>query len=676
LEAPAKAKYNSDYIVCDKERYIEWLKAWHEADYSLPPEGAEGTDDQKQRVRKIHELARRTGNFPLTEKFKLVIFGEARLYSPIHFPFADENGTLLPNPFFEEIFDWPKDWGDEDISRYESCRDTIMHMLSSPTYKEQFIELLFLLSGFSFHLDIKKNNPNETKLKNCLLSKLLTVTNVHYALHIEKCCINNFLYTEGSGGELICQDSFFLSGFCINLKYSPLLHFSNSHFPIKTELKIGNISKISIDDSKFSNEKSLNLTSGSRDCSLEIVNSSFNKALILGTKNGSHNTEINGITVNDNVKVYTGDYGSIKIRGICNIRGGLKIDTNSATTINIKGKIHIFQNVEIKNKNGACTLEAEGLELGGHLSLEESDFKKVTISKCIIKNELILDNICVTDSVHILDNQEIRGTSLKAFGTDQSGRNSAFPEFMFKNNTINGKFDAENRQFNGATAFDSTHFKYPPQFHGSTLHSNTSFRGCKFKLIPPEDKNNDPDTFFQNAESAFRNLRHKMEEHRSKHEEARFFGLEVESRRLHSKTSSSEKFFSNLYKATSNYGQNIGSCLKAFASWNVCFFNAYFVLGIAFNYPAVVLDSKGYFSYPIQTAIFTLEQIFKPFQIWHPSYFSSSGKTKNVTQLVWVDNLSFESFQFIKLIATTQSIGTTVLFALLLIVIRRKFQLS
>jgi cytoskeletal protein CcmA (bactofilin family) len=671
LKASAKAKYNSDYIVCDKERYIEWLKAWHEADYSLPNDGNQPTQEQENRINQINKIDHAGQTRFARFRFPIQLFGEKRLYSPLQFPFADDESYLLPNPFYSEKILPPYYWNTEHITEYGEFKSRLESIFTS-TFAENIIQTLTIIKGFSWARSSFPARIVNTVLKNSLIARGLEITQSG-AVDLQHCIIKDFDANKAKPKSFKSKNSRFYSSF-----------------------KLRRVGSLDISDSNFEGIENFTTTPFEHNGKNTIESSSFDGNLTLHSGDGEKSIVINKCTIK-NLQISASENSEILIENKTKINGNLTIDGTQLKTITIKDNAPIQGECTITNRTSThetnseniCTLSIDKTDFAQDLIFSHSAFKNIAIKECLFNQNLVLKNAYALESIEI-SGCIIQGNFDYSRDPKQTNEHSTIPKFDFKKVHVHGVFTAEHRNFIGRTSFVETTFHNPPIMHGATLHTNTIFRRSNFELTTPKK---DPDGYYQNAEAAFRDLRHKMEGHRSKHEEARFFGLELESRRQHSKTDFLERVFLSLYKDISDYGQKIGEAVKSLIIWNLFFLLIYQLISIVFfnkcihssksigwcpyskntNFLSTVIEFLKTLS---QSAMFTLEQTFRPFQIWRSDYFSGNNSCDDNGHFIWIDCINYDTFQLIKLIATVQSFGTAVLFALLLIVIRRKFQLS
>jgi uncharacterized protein YjbI with pentapeptide repeats len=179
---------------------------------------------------------------------------------------------------------------------------------------------------------------------------------------------------------------------------------------------------------------------------------------------------------------------------------------------------------------------------------------------------------------------------------------------------------------------------------------------------------------YADMERAFRTLKLLMENGRSKTEEARFFRLELVARRRRFNrrmVSRSEIFFSYLYSFFSNYGESLLRPL----------------FGLALN---VVVSTLFLFWISVSTSIPTSWQTrivsstslaaknaFQPFSIWSAAEGDASALPAPLRrEEAFVHEMLTRALWPTRLIATAESIFAIAMIFLLLLALRRRFQIT
>lgn len=181
----------------------------------------------------------------------------------------------------------------------------------------------------------------------------------------------------------------------------------------------------------------------------------------------------------------------------------------------------------------------------------------------------------------------------------------AFPRAaLFRGAHFRGPARFVNRRFLTKTDFAEATFEVAPEFHGCTLHQDTSFRDARFL-----DRVGKAGV---DAVRAYRTLRLAMEQTRARSEQAMFYALEQAALRNSGRIRGWDALLSRLYEITSDYGRNSLAPLFWLAwSWGA-FFLVYlmFLTGL---YGLVVTPDAFW-----DIVRFTTMQIVRPFDALLP----------------------------------------------------------
>lgn len=235
-----------------------------------------------------------------------------------------------------------------------------------------------------------------------------------------------------------------------------------------------------------------------------------------------------------------------------------------------------------------------------------------------------------------------------------------FANIDFRGATFATKVDFGNRAFQGKTYFDGVEFSGVPEFHGCTLHQDTTFPRIE----------NFRDTQSTGAARAYRTLRLAMKQQEAHEEEAMFWALEQRSKRYSLECNPLENWknlfnwipwlLSGAYALLSNYGLSINRPLIALAVW---LFGAtpisYFCLR------DIVDKLCGSTTYSDLLG-FSIAQSLRPFFIW------GDYDDRNIRTVFGSDEFSF----LIKMLATVDSIVSLTLIALFILAVRRRFRMQ
>jgi len=223
-------------------------------------------------------------------------------------------------------------------------------------------------------------------------------------------------------------------------------------------------------------------------------------------------------------------------------------------------------------------------------------------------------------------------------------KHGEFNEIDFTGTTFAAKADFQNRAFKGKTKFDDCHFAVAPEFHNATLHEDTSFINTNFD-----------DTSNSSAAASYRTLRRKMEEHRSKQNQSKFYALELRSVRMSGALQGTAKFLSYLYDMFCGYGLRMGRPIAWLFGINFAFTCLYFTIGLNYKQNHFFPNFK-----------FTMEQLVRPFYVWMGTYKPPSGLNN-----IW-DDVAI----FFQVLASFQSLISLGLLTLLILSIRRQFKMD
>eukprot|EP00439_Symbiodinium_sp_Y106_P089981 s1_g2517.t1 len=236
----------------------------------------------------------------------------------------------------------------------------------------------------------------------------------------------------------------------------------------------------------------------------------------------------------------------------------------------------------------------------------------------------------------------------------------AFGDIDFRGAKFSTTVDFGNRAFQGKTYFDGVIFGGLPEFHGSSLHQDTTFPSMGgFR-----------NTKATGAAQAYRTLRLAMKQQEAHEEEAMFWALEQRSKRKHLKLNPLKTWrntlywtpwmLSGFYALLSNYGLSINRPLTALASW--------LFAATPLSYFCLRADVDKLFGTVSYWELFgfSLAQSVRPFFIWGD--YEGDG-IKSVLGAN-VDVLS------VKLFATADSLISLVLIALLILAVRRRFRMQ
>lgn len=242
----------------------------------------------------------------------------------------------------------------------------------------------------------------------------------------------------------------------------------------------------------------------------------------------------------------------------------------------------------------------------------------------------------------------------KATPADADQPNDTFNKLDFTNSVFSDQVWFHNRVFLDRTSFENVTFNIAPEFHGCTLHENTTFPFIDgFK-----------DTRDSRAAHSYRTLRLAMKVQESHEAEDMFWSLEQKSKRkclnLKHPRNWAPWMLSAFYGGASNYGLSVNRPISLNGAW-------FFIIA-----PFVYFSLRDNTDRLISTITysdllgFSLAQSVRPFLSW-------SDYDGSEIRLVLGDNIDVLS---VKLFATADSLISLILLALLILAVRRRFRMQ
>ncbi len=325
-----------------------------------------------------------------------------------------------------------------------------------------------------------------------------------------------------------------------------------------------------------------------------------------------------------------------------------------------------FQRVNFKEVNFSNAIfykkvNFDSLRFIGNANFSKCLFKKgVSFRGCKFDNELILDRSEFHSHVNFqnalfADLVSIKRTKFMGkvdFSMPSStinkveDRYGTFPYINFENSIFGDETIFINRRFLTTTYFSGCTFKMAPQFQGCQLHEDTTFPSEKNFQVIGDDK----------SASAYRTLKLAMESIRARNEEAMFSALEQKCIHQNPNTPMLFKFFSCLYRVTTDYGQSIWCVFRSFLFALFSFFAIYFFMAI----PPITSSFNSYLSLINKVFIFNLKQSIPPYHAYNrgiPDWFGSEPNN-----------------DFLEIIFNLQTTLNLALLALLVLVLRWRFK--
>jgi uncharacterized protein YjbI with pentapeptide repeats len=224
---------------------------------------------------------------------------------------------------------------------------------------------------------------------------------------------------------------------------------------------------------------------------------------------------------------------------------------------------------------------------------------------------------------------------------------SCFHEVSFRGAKFERAANFINRSLLARADFKDCTFKEAPEFHGATIHEAVEFPSESFFL----------DTRSGRAAAAYRTLKLRREEVRSRNEEAMFFALEQRSlRNTPGRMGAWARGASYVYDKTSNYGRSFGRALGLLIGFWLMFGIGYAAWQSPPRAGADSLD-LGALAHGLT---FSLGQIVNPFGVWRAPLSDLRSITDSTQALQWV--------------ATFQSLICAGLAALFILALRWQFK--
>lgn len=204
-------------------------------------------------------------------------------------------------------------------------------------------------------------------------------------------------------------------------------------------------------------------------------------------------------------------------------------------------------------------------------------------------------------------------------------------------------------EFGGRTSFDDSEFHCAPEFFGATLFPDTTFQKAKFLVFKGESEY-----------AAYRELRHLSHNMlKSSQDESRFFAYEqraLANVQVKTKGKQFEGYLSKLYGLASDYGQSIFRPLGTLIGASVFFAVIYEIIPGAIVVADEAAKASAWHLRTPRSLGLALQNLFQPFAIFGKgqAYIPSSG--------------------LVVALSVVQTLLSLVLFALLVLAIRRRFR--
>ena len=142
--------------------------------------------------------------------------------------------------------------------------------------------------------------------------------------------------------------------------------------------------------------------------------------------------------------------------------------------------------------------------------------------------------------------------SMVKFKNDVEFQSVNFKKSFFNNSIFSGRADFTNAQFLSCTNFSKSDFKkFPPKFHGASLHEGTVWHGATWP-DPPSDKK-----IAQQHVYNYERLKQEMERLKKHEDELEFFALEMRAKRVVEGKWSGKRWINAAYEWFSDYGRSV-----------------------------------------------------------------------------------------------------------------------
>jgi hypothetical protein len=244
--------------------------------------------------------------------------------------------------------------------------------------------------------------------------------------------------------------------------------------------------------------------------------------------------------------------------------------------------------------------------------------------------------------------------------------------------------DFTNPAFHEWGAFSQTKFHQAVLFSPSVLRSDTSFNAALAAATSPRDEVDSPnakdgrsDRRFAELEAAFQCLKVAMASQQARSEEQRFYRYELIARRRQTTTPFLERVFSIFYEWTSACGTSIFkpvvwlvsiTAVFAFIYWAVSH-SPHEAMAALWPLPLRPLDPDV-----ISALSFSVRNVIQPFAVWNPAPAADNMTDQWLKAFLHTGGGSY--VLIIRLIATLQSLVSTILLFLSGLAAKRRFQVT
>jgi hypothetical protein len=225
-------------------------------------------------------------------------------------------------------------------------------------------------------------------------------------------------------------------------------------------------------------------------------------------------------------------------------------------------------------------------------------------------------------------------------------RGRGFFDVTFEGVNFKSRATFNNRRFLNTVDYSKARFALAPEFHGCRLHQDTRFVGSSFD-----------DVVSTHAPAAYRALKRAMGEIHARDLHATFYSLERKSTRNQSETPPIQRFFSDIYEFTSDFGQGVVRPLLGM----VGVMGVFFLLNYLFSLQS---SQEASLPYILQ---YTVEQIVRPFGVWSGSYNSNA--------IDWVQAALNRFPVLFRLVTSIHTMAFFVFFGLFILGLRRRLNM-
>lgn len=312
-----------------------------------------------------------------------------------------------------------------------------------------------------------------------------------------------------------------------------------------------------------------------------------------------------------------------------------------------------------------CVVDAE-------VAQTNANFGQIEIEGSKFRHMMSLRNSAITQSIEIKPKGDVKSVFEKALDLSCSSPKSDgkdIPYAAFSQCQFNGSVNLQNREFSGTTRFPDCKFSGHLLVHGTLLHQDTSFVGAEFDwkaVLASTETDRDRRTLLTSLSHSYRSLRQAMEANNASHDAQAFHVLQMRTRNhwKYGPAKMSERLVGNIYDVLSEYGSSFLRPLLGLV----------FVFLASFAIYSRLVPICGNVSEIFSAA---LTSTFRPFATFTAAYGSWNASTFHFDSghevLAFLVQKHGATFAFVSFL---QSVCVVLLIFLMLLAIRRKFQLN